>query len=92
MKTLDEDSALGPDMLPTRILKQCAHVLAPVIHKLILAILAIRKWPALWMVHWIVPCSNVNLFIKLGTTEAYISLRKSAKSQNVYLLVFLCRS
>ena len=24
LKTLDEDSALGPDMLPTRILKQCA--------------------------------------------------------------------
>ena len=55
LKTLDEDSALGPDTLPTRILKQRAHVLTPVLHKLILAILAIGQWPALWMVHWIVP-------------------------------------
>ena len=54
LKTPDEDSALGLDMLPKRILKQCAHVLAPVLHKLILAILAVGEWPALWMVHWIV--------------------------------------
>ena len=39
LKTLDEDSALGPDMIPTRILKQCADALAPVLHKLIIAIL-----------------------------------------------------
>ena len=51
LKHLDEDSALGPDMVPTRILKRCAHVLAPVLHMLIVAILIFGEWPALWMIH-----------------------------------------
>ena len=38
MKSLDEDSALGPNLVPTRILKRCAKVLAPVLHMLILVI------------------------------------------------------
>ena len=50
-----EDNALGPNKLPTRILKRCAHMLAPVLHTLILPMLTIEKWPALWMVHWMVP-------------------------------------
>ena len=43
LKALDEDSALGPDFLPTRILKRCAHALAPVFHMLLLAILKVGK-------------------------------------------------
>ena len=37
--SLAEDSALGPDLVPTRILKRCAKVLAPVLHVQILDIL-----------------------------------------------------
>ena len=55
LKTLDEESALGPDLIPTRILKQCAHALAPVLHKLIIAILTFGEWPTIWRVHWVVP-------------------------------------
>ena len=55
MKALDEDSALGPDLLPTRILKQCAHALAPILHTLIIAILTFGEWPTLWTIHWVVP-------------------------------------
>ena len=40
LKTLDEDSALGPDMIPTRILKRCAHALAASLHKQTIAILS----------------------------------------------------
>ena len=36
---LDAERALGPDMLPTRILKRCAAVIAPLLHTLILMIL-----------------------------------------------------
>ena len=36
---LDEDSALGRDLVPTRILKRCAKALAPILHLLLLAIL-----------------------------------------------------
>jgi hypothetical protein len=55
LNDLDEDSALGPDKLPTRILKRCAKALAPVLHMLILAILTHGEWPSLWMIHWVVP-------------------------------------
>ena len=34
--SLDEDSALSPDLVPTRILRKCAKVLEPIIHMLIL--------------------------------------------------------
>ena len=54
LASLDEDSALGPDLVPTRILKRCAKVLAPVLHLLILAILKFGERPALWTEHWVV--------------------------------------
>ena len=43
LKQLDEDRALGLDMVPTRILKRCAHLLAPVLHVLIVAILTFAE-------------------------------------------------
>ena len=55
LASLDEDSALGPDLVPTRILKRCAKVLAPILHLLLLAILTFGEWPTLWMEHWVVP-------------------------------------
>ena len=54
LASLDEDSALGPDLVPTRILKRCAKVSAPGLHLLILAILKFGEWPTLWMEHWVV--------------------------------------
>ena len=57
---LDEDSALGPDLLPTRILKRCAAVVAPLLHALILLILQYGEWPEIWMVHWMVPLYKKN--------------------------------
>ena len=54
MASLDEDSANGPDLVPTRILKRCARVLAPALHLLILAILKFGEWPTIWREHWIV--------------------------------------
>ena len=55
LASLDEDSALGPDLVPTRILKRCAKVLAPVVHLRLLAILKFREWLTLWTEHWVVP-------------------------------------
>ena len=55
LQNLDEDSALGPDLLPTRLLKRCAHALAPAVRALMCAILTHGAWPALWMLHWVVP-------------------------------------
>ena len=52
---LKEDSATGPDMLPTKMLKECADVLAKPIRILALLILQQGIWPKAWMTHWIVP-------------------------------------
>ena len=38
LHSLNEDSALGPDMVPTTMLKHCSQVLAPILHGLIVAI------------------------------------------------------
>ena len=61
LASLDEDSALGPDLVPTRILKRCAKVLAPVLHLLILEILKFGEWPSIWREHWVVETAHTNL-------------------------------
>ena len=38
LKTLHENNDLNPDMIPTRILKQCANALAKILHKLRISI------------------------------------------------------
>ena len=43
LASLDEDSAIGPDLIPTRILKRCAKVLAPALHLLISGHFEIRR-------------------------------------------------
>ena len=55
LNNLNEHIALGPDMLPTCIFKQCAYVLARVLHKLTLAILAIAKCTARSIIECVVP-------------------------------------
>ena len=54
LASLREDSATGPDQLPTRVLKKCAHILAkPVCHWLAQRILDSGQWPVKWREHWI---------------------------------------
>eukprot|EP00973_Karenia_brevis_P018804 2576631-Karenia_brevis.AAC.1 len=48
LKTLRDDSATGPDLLPTRILKQCAGALALPVYLLAIAVLKTGVWPAMW--------------------------------------------
>ena len=53
--TLRLDSATGPDLIPTRVLKWCAASLSGPVHCLFERILQAGEWPALWIIHWIVP-------------------------------------
>ena len=48
LQALDESSATGPDLVPTRILKQCYAALSLLILMLICSILDWGKWPQLW--------------------------------------------
>ena len=90
LKSLDEDSALGPDKLPTRILKRCAHVLAPVLHMLILAILTCGEWPALWMEHWIVPLYKRKSVYQAGNYRGiHVTSQMSKVAERVLASIFV---
>ena len=55
LKQLHNDSATGPDQLPTRILRECAKELAVPFCMLANVILTQGRWPELWLEYWIVP-------------------------------------
>ena len=55
LTSLDCDSATGPDLLPTRVLVECASSLALPVYLLALQILQHGAWPRSWGVHWIAP-------------------------------------
>ena len=64
MRALRVDSATGPDMVPTRIIKHCADALAVPVYLLAMRILASGHWPELYTLHW-VAC----LYKKKGVCE-----------------------
>ena len=55
LKKVREDSATGPDTLPTRVLKRCASELGVPLWKLASRILETGRWPELWLQHWVIP-------------------------------------
>ena len=54
LRTIDEDSATGPDNIPARVLKRCHAVLAAPLVLLAKLILQWQHWPSQWIEHWIV--------------------------------------
>ena len=55
LKDLRQDSATGPDGVPTKILKECAKELSRLFCVLAKKILAEGRWPEKWTTHWVVP-------------------------------------
>ena len=53
LRDLDEHSGTGPDLLPARILKKCALVLALPVALLARKLLDDSRWPLCWRMHWI---------------------------------------
>ena len=60
LKQLCDDSACGPDLITTRILKKFADVLALPISLISRAVLRSGCWPSKWKVHWIHPLFKKN--------------------------------
>ena len=52
---MDVDSGTGPDMLATRVLKECYSELRLPLAKLIRRIMAEGFWPTAWTIHWLMP-------------------------------------
>ena len=53
LKALDETSGTGPDLLPARILRRCADVLALPVTLLTRKLLHEGRWPDCWRKHWV---------------------------------------
>jgi hypothetical protein len=60
LEALDENSGTGPDLLPSRMLRQSAKALAVPVKRLVDLILRTGKWPSAWKVHWIVAIYKKN--------------------------------
>ena len=54
-QSLREESATGPDLVASRVLKECSEQLAAPVHALLQRILESGHWPDVWTEHWIVP-------------------------------------
>ena len=52
LKELGESSGIGPDLLPSRILRRCARELALPVTLLARKLLRERRWPLCWKHHW----------------------------------------
>ena len=66
LESLRDDSATGPDNLPTHILKNCARLLAAPLQKFAMRILAEGRWPDNWIQHWIAPLYKRKEVFKAG--------------------------
>ena len=55
LENLRENSATGPDLIPTRILKRFAAELSVPLYKLSKRILETGRWPEVWLEHWVIP-------------------------------------
>ena len=55
LSNLKEESATGPDGLPTRVLKRCAEELAKPFWLLAKVVLTERRWPETWLTRWVLP-------------------------------------
>ena len=53
LRALDETSGTGPDLLSSRVLKECAAELALPVTLLTRKLLTERRWPQCWRLHWI---------------------------------------
>ena len=71
MSDLREDSATGPDKVPTRIIKRCANALAFPVRLLATLILKTGRWPELYTKHWVACLHNANNYRGVHMTAQF---------------------
>lgn len=54
-KELDQDSGIGPDDIPSMVLKRMYMVLETPLTKIVREIIAADIWPDVWKIYWIFP-------------------------------------
>ena len=82
-------------MLPSRILKRCAAVIARLLHALILMILHYGEWPEISMIHWVVPLyKNNSVYDARNYRGIHMTAQLSKAAERVlatlFVLQFIC--
>ena len=91
---MKEDSATGPDLLPTTMLRECADVLAKPFRKLALLVLKQGVWPKELMIHWIVPLFKTGAVFQPGNYRGIHLTAQISKAMERFLgsmvMTFAC--
>ena len=85
LRGLQEDSATGPDLLPTKMLRECADALAKPFRMLALLILQQGVWPEAWMMHWIVPLFKKGASFQAGNYRGIHLTAQISKAMERFL-------
>lgn len=92
LQNVREGSATGPDLLPVRILRECAKELAELVQCVIESILRTGIWPDSWKQHRIVPLYKKNA---PSNPENYRGVHITSQLSKVVersLAIYLCRT
>ena len=90
LRNLAEDSATGPDRVPTRILKFCADELAEPVQLLVCSILRNRRWPKQWKGHWVCPLhKKKSVFVPTHYRGVHLTCPLSKVAERVLAFVIL---
>ena len=69
LRGINVDKATGPDLVPGKVLRECASELASPLTRLIRRLVRERCWPDLRRLHWIAP------LFKKGTPSSPVNYR-----------------
>ena len=90
MKDLNVSSSTGPDLLPTRILKECAKQLAKPVCMLANLIVKHGRWSECWIVHWIVPLYKKNsVYLPASYRGVHLTSQLSKVVERILQLLFM---
>ena len=90
LANLREDSGTGPDLLPARILKQCAAALAKPVQLLMHCIMDSGMWPELWRQHWVVPLhKKKNVFEQINYCGIHLTPQLSKVIERLLKLTYV---
>jgi len=90
LKQLEAGSATGPDVLPARILRECAIALAAPVLMLANRILEAGRWPEMWLRHWIVPLYKKKaVFIPTNYRGVHMTAQLSKVLERLLGLIWL---
>jgi hypothetical protein len=89
LRSLNIDSSTGPDSVAALVLKRCAPQIAIPLAKLIRRIIRCHRWPALWVMHWIVALhKRLSIFSPKNYRGVHLTSQLSKVAERVLIKWF----